>query len=358
MDELLTIIVAIAPYHIEIAERALASIRAQTFPVRALYEVDAEATGPAVIRNRLLAQVDTPFVAFLDADDWLEPEWASRTLAVYEPGHYVYTDHWQDETRHSAGERAFLTYDQSHESYTWHPITTLLPTEVAREIRFDETLPGGEDTAFYLQLMARGICGKWLAEPLFHYGIGGKRGRAFYHNPDRISLLTGIWQEYGGKAMACCGDKMITDQPPAGVQQPGDILAQTLWMGNRQERGMMTGRLYPRTGNGKTLWVNASDVQARPDLFRPVTPPAPVSTPASVPPAVLLEQARRKAQEAQKAVAPAHGVAEVAAKIYGQGLPTEEPVLTVDDLMAVEPASVKPDARKVQKLAKRARAKK
>lgn len=351
MSELLTFITAIGPQHVSIAERAIASVRAQTLPVRMLYEVDASATGPAPIRNRLLAKVDTPFVAFLDADDWIDPAWSYKTLAAYEAGRYVYTDHWQGERRMVAGARAFLNREAQNEAYTWHPITALVPTEAARAVGFDETLPGGEDTAFYLGLMARGICGKWLAEPLFHYGANGGRGKAFYAHPDRVALLNEVWTRYGGVAMSCCGDNKVTVPDQLGAQQPGDILAQSLWEGNRVERGSVTGRVYPRTGNGKTLWVNATDVMARPDLFRVVETIVPPPTPQAIPPAVLLEQARRKAEEANPP--PPHGVAEVAQKIFGATV--NEPVITIDDLTAKPPAPKRPDVKEVQRRARKAK---
>lgn len=351
LSELLTFITAIAPYHISIAERALASIRAQTIPVHMLYEVDADSTGPAVVRNRLLNQVTTPFVAFVDADDWLEPDWSAETLAAYEPARYVYTDHWQGDTAYQSGERAFISKLPDTDSYTWHPITTLLPTEAARQVRFREDMPGGEDTAFYLGLMALGICGKWLRKPLFHYGEGGKRGLAFYRNPERYDILLSIWQQLGDKAMSCCNDKPAVEYGPVGIQQPGDILAQSLWEGNRVERGTITGRMYPRTGNGKMVWINASDVAARPDLFRAVETIKPPSTPQAVPPSVLLEQARRKAEEANPP-AP-HGVAEVAAKVFGAVV--NEPVITVEELTAKQPAPKRPDVKEVQRRTRKAK---
>jgi hypothetical protein len=53
---------------------ALASCREQTYqPVEVLVEEDTDREGPAAVRNRLLARAQTPYVAFLDDDDWLLP---------------------------------------------------------------------------------------------------------------------------------------------------------------------------------------------------------------------------------------------------------------------------------------------
>src|SRR5690606_18255985 len=128
---------------------------------------------------------------------------------------------------------------------TWHCITTLLPTDWARRVDgFDETLAGGEDTDFYLKLTTAGFCGKRLPEPLFHYGKGGRRARAFVNGPEFQATLDTFTRRYGGKRMACggCGDNPNVDAP-VGEKQIGDILVQATWAGNRRERGPMTGRL-------------------------------------------------------------------------------------------------------------------
>lgn len=79
--------------------------------------------------------------------------------------------------------------------------------------------------------------------------------------------------------MACggCGDNESIELTPVGERLSGDALAVTLWSGNRQERGRATGRLYPRTGNGKHIWIAPEDIDAAPHLFARVIdmPPPP-----------------------------------------------------------------------------------
>ena len=79
--------------------------------------------------------------------------------------------------------------------------------------------------------------------------------------------------------MSCCGQTPPNDNAPAGEPEANDVLAVALWAGNRQQRGRMTGRLYPRTGNGKQVWIDPRDVDAMPNLFRRVNvdplPPLP-----------------------------------------------------------------------------------
>lgn len=67
-----TLIMASVPWREALRERALASASAQTLPfAEVLVGVDDNREGPAVVRNRLLAQVRTEFVAVLDDDDYL-----------------------------------------------------------------------------------------------------------------------------------------------------------------------------------------------------------------------------------------------------------------------------------------------
>lgn len=231
-------------------------------PARALMHIDAAGDGPAVIRNALLAQVETPFVVFLDADDWVEPAFTQATLSVWKPGCYVYTDWYEDDRVKRAPARPWCVDQQ------WHVITALLPTEAARAIGFDERLPGAEDTAFYWQLVRRGICPLHLPRPLFHYGDGGCRSRAFLNRDDHLQWIQYITQRYGGRMGCCGGEANVNGTVIMNAPEPGDVLAITLWYGNRRERGRVTGRLYPRAGNGAALWVAPADIAAAPHLWQ------------------------------------------------------------------------------------------
>lgn len=73
--------------------------------------------------------------------------------------------------------------------------------------------------------------------------------------------------------MGCCGGVDPGPMEPSEAGLPGDILVQASWSGNRQEIGVVSGRLYPRTGNFKQVWVDARDAKARPDLWRPLEAP-------------------------------------------------------------------------------------
>lgn len=274
----LTFVVPVGNYHRDIAERAIQSVLAQSIYCRVVVVYDTECKGAGAARNRGLEQVSTPFVSFLDSDDWIEPDFAEKCLRAYTGRHYVYTD-WQTDR---CIEAPCTPWDGRGAA---HIITTLLPTDFVRYVGgFDETLPGLEDTDLYWKITRSGLCGKRLPEPLFHYGKHGQRAQAFRDRDDRDAISKTILDRYKGKAMPdnCggCGASYNPDMPTLPANQPfeGGALATALWAGNRQERGRITGTLYPRSGNGKQLYVYERDIDAAPHLFaRVVELPPPVT---------------------------------------------------------------------------------
>lgn len=260
---LLTVVIPVAPYHLAAAEEAIASCAAQTVPVDVIRVVDREQRGAGWARNYGLAQVETSFVTFLDADDLLEPAFAERMLTAYDGQHYVYCDHYQDGEHIRAPQTAWV-------DGTWHVVTTLLPTAWVKFVGgFDETLLGGEDTDLYWKLRAHGLCGQRLGTALMHYRRGGQRSQAFFKTAQFNAFQTLLHNRYGGRNMACCGENADSLRP-INDEAAGSVLVQALWAGNRQQRGAVTGTLYPRAGNGALMWVNAEDVAYSPHLWQQV----------------------------------------------------------------------------------------
>lgn len=268
-----TVVIPVAPHHAGLSEQAMASVEAQTVPTRVITVDDYEQKGPGWARNAGLARVETPFVVFLDADDVLAPTFVEETLALAQRDHYVYTDWYNGQKLVQAPECADWSPDG------WHPVTTLLPTNWAKRVGgFEENFPGAEDTDFYKKLLTSGCCGIRCPQPLVLYAPGGQRSKAFHEGDYYDVTMAEIMRRYGGKRMSCCGKKAVTDVPPQNGRQEGDILAQSLWKGNRVIRGLATGRNYGRmighklrgTGNGRLLWVDPRDVQRMPRHFRPV----------------------------------------------------------------------------------------
>ena len=275
----LTFVIPISPKHVQLAERAIQSVRNQTQACLFLTREDKERRGPGYLRNEMLSEVRTPFVSFLDADDWIEPTFAEETLGEYRRSGgnvYIYTD-WLDDDgtvveapcrNGSNGHPISVPGGRPYCGGTWHAITTLLPLDWALAARFDESLPAVEDTEFYLKLCTSFRCGHHLARPLFHYSANGGRAADFYHGQDRERVMNELTLRYGGK-MGCCGnnERVVA---PIGAKQQGDVLAMALWQGNRTEHGRVTGRIYPRISVPRTTWVDPRDVEQSPMLWRRV----------------------------------------------------------------------------------------
>lgn len=278
-----TFIIPIGPAHQHLAQRALDSVAAQTVTCAVAALVDTDGVGPGALRNRMLKDVQTPFTVFLDADDWVEPAFAAETLAEYQRiggNQYIFTD-WYDnrgvvvQTPCLNGPDGYPLSVPDRKPYcggTWHVLTTLIPTAWAQAVGgFDETLPGFEDSDFFLKLCATARCGHHLARPLFHYAPNGGRALAFLQHPEHEQIKVSVVQRYGGP-MGCCGDNGGPPKP-IGERQEGDVLAMAQWRGNRSEVGRITRRVYPRISFPRTAWVDPRDIAQSPMLWKTVEPP-------------------------------------------------------------------------------------
>lgn len=269
----LTFVTACAPYHAAILERAVASVQAQTIPCQHIVVYDREQRGAGATRNVGIARVTTPFCAFLDADDWIAPDFAEQCLRHYTGQRYIYTD-WQLED----GGVVHAPECAWDDNGSWHILTALLPTVAVKGIGgFDEAMTGGEDTELMWHLTRSGVCGKRLALPLFHYGKHGRRGKAHVSDPAKHEAWRmEILRRYGDKPMACCVDEVMTADFAPGNAQPGDVLANLIGNGGRTFVGSATGRFYRKIGNATQLWMNPADIDATPQMFARVVelPPA------------------------------------------------------------------------------------
>lgn len=261
---MLTFITPIAPNHLSKFNTCRDSIAIQSAAVKHLWLVDAERKGPAAIRNRLLAQVDTPYVAFLDADDWIERDYAHECLAAIRPGRYVYTAWYQEQHIIPAPPPSGWCRGQ------FHLITAVLETDIARAVGgFDESLPGMEDTDFWLKILRLGICGIPIQKPLVHYAAGGGRGQGLRDQKILATLKRTIDERYGGYIMGCCGGEVVISREPIGDKQsPNDVQAMAMWRGNHPTYGKATGRRYPRMSYPKVTWVHPADVRAAPQEWQ------------------------------------------------------------------------------------------
>lgn len=268
----LTFITPVSPDHVQYLPACKASVASQTIPCQHLWLVDDQRRGPGYIRNRLLDSVTTEYVTFLDADDWVEPEFAEHMLRAVVGSPYAYCSWFQDGIVKEAPARAWC-------NRTFHLITSVYSTQLARMIGgFDEGLSGLEDTDFNLKFITREWCGVRVMTPLVHYRAHGGRSDAVHQSGQIETIRAELDRRYGGKPLGCCGNPIEVDSHPIGEKQDGDVLAMALWGGNRTELGRATGRRYPRTSYPKTCWVNPADIRVSPHLWKVVVPeqtPAP-----------------------------------------------------------------------------------
>lgn len=164
-------VTVVVPFHTQretngYLSRALASIQRQTLPdVKVIAIRDDLKQGAAATRHAGLMQVDTPWVAFLDSDDEMDPDHLARLL-FFAGGcgaDYVYP--WF--RIGGSGADPFPQFfgkpwDDNEPHQT--TVTTLVKTELARSVGFihpdgGETFPdgnrAGEDWHFTLGCMAR-----------------------------------------------------------------------------------------------------------------------------------------------------------------------------------------------------------
>jgi hypothetical protein len=341
MTNLVSIVTPVASYHADLLPRAVESVDAQTVECTHIIIHDDDGKGAGWARNKGLELVDTPFVSFLDADDWIAPNFVERCLQAYNGTRYIYSDWHEGESIKRAPDCAWV-------NGTYHIVTTLIPTVWTRQVGgFPEDLIFAEDTYFYVALCSQGMCGRRLPEPLFYYGAEGQRARRHVNTPVHAEIMGRMVAEFGGKVVGCCGPSEPVDNSPIGMPQEGDILVQALYGGNRTVLGRMTGRTYPRTSYPKTLWVSARDADAMPSMFRRADQAPPMPVPA--PPPVNLQSAHL------------HGAAQVATALAGNGrqsvvaMQTETWMYAERSSDVIEGGEPHPDTRKIVSKGRKAR---
>lgn len=272
----LTVLIPVGPGHESYVQRAVNSVEAQTEPCAFKYYYDEKGYGAGWARNKLLERVETPFIAFLDADDELDPHFAEWLLPVarfmYSRGRYIYCS-WLERF----GEKVVRTTPQADcycllsgvEYWHTHVITSVIPSMLAQKARFDDELSGIEDTDFYHRLHQYGHCGYHVDSALMIWNLANNsRSYSFKRSPEFQAVKDKLIRRYREDKM-CCGDDIPVNIGPYNDKQPGDVLAMIHeYLSKRQLIGKATGRIYPRVGYGELLWANPVDVQAEPETLR------------------------------------------------------------------------------------------
>lgn len=295
------ILIPVGPRHVESMKVAVRSVEQQTiaFPYWRIIVINdtgrdisadiprsdivlinnAGAHGSSYARNLGLDAARAPFVLFLDADDWLLNTTLELYLKAYSISNvgYIYGDayvinapesiHPYHPPPHAFGKEYPQQYDR--EFYlrgNLHHITTLIPTALAKDVRFDEYINIWEDYDFYMHMAAKGYCGLRILYPTIMYNWGGGTNRdtgTYLDSADeqgRTGLLTMQVREKwkaeleGVPRMACCGAGK-TEQEKArealrnsiNPQLDGDVAME--WLGRnggsiRYNSPNNTGRAY------------------------------------------------------------------------------------------------------------------
>jgi len=178
-------VTVVIPYHEArvkngMFHRAVDSVRRQTVRHSLITVEDGTRQGAAATRQRGLEMVTTPWAAFLDSDDEMDPTHLQQLLACAEQTGADYVYPW---FRVKGGRDPFPMFfgkpwDNAHPHST--TITILVRTELAKQVGFTGA---GEDFRFTKGCVAAGA--KIVHLPVrswtwHHHGAGNTSGR-----PDR-----------------------------------------------------------------------------------------------------------------------------------------------------------------------------
>lgn len=308
---MVSIIIPLGAGHDEIVKRALDSIEAQTerrwecivvsdgghlpaygYAWVKYAETGGTMRGTGIARNIGLRMAKAPLVTFLDADDFLHPQFFEKTIRAFRrSGKYIYTD-WMSVNKDGSRETHQAdNYDPNliFRKSSLHAINVLMRRKDALDVGgFDETM-NWEDADFFMKLAAAGICGERLAEPLFayDYGSGARRELAELVKDDLKKALYARYVDYiEGRKMCSCGNS------PKGLATNGNgnvsgvaalngmevhpqwgALVMVEYQGAKAGReviGAVSGTRYQYRQSGETFYVFEVDVKSDPESFIPL----------------------------------------------------------------------------------------
>jgi len=155
--------------------RAVRSVAEQTVAANHLVRWDTSRDGPGPMCNRLLEEVDTPWVCRLDDDDWLHPHHLETLLARSDGNSVVYSSCEVLGANLPAVNRAFDADDLEVENFI--PCTALVATEAIREVGgWPETY--AEDYGLWLLLSRADHRFEWVPDVTWVYDLTGTKHRS------------------------------------------------------------------------------------------------------------------------------------------------------------------------------------
>lgn len=238
-----TVVIPVGPGHEKYLLDALDSLVAQTYQNWRCIVVDDRAVdasalslppwvdrayawgrgrGPAEARNMGANEATTPYVMFLDADDYLAPSALEILLATARdranPMEYYYSD-WYKQEEGKVYRAA--DFDAEHmRTNLLHSVTALYPTAAWDAVAgFDETLDAWEDWDYVLKLIEAGYCGVHVPFPLlyYRYSTGQRREELYAKRETAMTTMRAKWHKIMVEKapMACgCQGGRTTYSPP------------------------------------------------------------------------------------------------------------------------------------------------
>lgn len=155
--------------------------------------------GVSSARNRGLAEAAGEFITFVDADDWVEPDYCAALLALCQRWNAQLAYCWETHRTTRADSGRILLW--SGAAYTWpqkyaHQTCwgALYRRELLAGLRFREDLAVGEDSLFFAQAALRADTIVFQDRALYHYEYypDSTANRAF--SPQRYTELL-AWRE-------------------------------------------------------------------------------------------------------------------------------------------------------------------
>ena len=149
--------------------------------------------GVSAARNAAILNSIGEFILPLDADDWIDPQYLSKTLPLMQPEiGTVSTDMQRFGVNHQSYVPAVLcTAKQEYES-NQIPACSLIRREAFLEVGgYNSTVDGYEDWNLWIDILKRGWKLAILNEPLFHYRVLGNAGN-FQADQKREELVRRI----------------------------------------------------------------------------------------------------------------------------------------------------------------------
>lgn len=218
----ISVVIPVGPGHVRLVIDAVESVQAQTFTNWELIVVNdtgkhwgrgfdsplagapyaqeivtQQNLGAGGARNLGVKATCAPLLVFLDADDYLLPQFLEQTLAEYKnSGRLVYTDHLvtRGDLKVPAELYPMADWECSHWqtqadgaehlvgtlNLAYHGTTCLMSRAAFEKVGgFDESMPCWEEWDLLIKLEAAGVCSVRIPRPLFAYRVKAGNRRAY-----------------------------------------------------------------------------------------------------------------------------------------------------------------------------------